>query len=231
MKRVALLLVIAGLIVFGPALAFAQDQTAAEGERLPKVVLVGDSIRLSYAEAVSKHLAGKAVVVSPKANGGDSSNVLKHLGAWVIREQPDVVHFNCGIHDTKKFTETGKFQVSPEQYEANLRSIVKRIRAETGAVVLFATTTPILNNRAASARRGRDYVLLGESVTQYNEIAVEVMRDLDVPINDLHTTLSKPQAPQTTDTLIGNDGVHLTPEGRGLLAEQVTAFVTRHLVR
>ena len=231
MKRVALLLVIAGLIVFGPALAFAQDQPSAEGKRLPKVVLVGDSIRLSYAEAVSRQLAGKAVVVSPKANGGDSSNVLKHLDAWVIREQPDIVHFNCGIHDTKKFTKTGKFQVSPEQYEANLRSIVKRIREETDAVVLFATTTPILNDRAAAARKGRDYVLLGESVTQYNEIAVKVMHDLNVPINDLHTTLSKPEAPQTTDTLIATDGVHLTPEGRELLGKQVAAFVAKHLDR
>lgn len=231
MKRVALLLVLAGLIVFGPALAFAQDQTLAEGKSLPKVVLVGDSIRLSYAEAVAKQLTGKAVVVSPKANGGDSANVLKHLDAWVVREQPDIVHFNCGIHDTKKFTATGKFQVTPEQYAANLRSIVKRIRVETGAVVLFATTTPILNDRAAAARQGRDYVLLGESVVQYNEIALEVMRDLDVPVNDLHGTLSKPEAPQTTDKLIGNDGVHLTREGQELLGQQVAAFVRRQLKR
>lgn len=231
MKRVALLLVIAGLIVFGPALAFAQDQPSAEGKRLPKVVLVGDSIRLSYAEAVSRQLAGKAVVVSPKANGGDSSNVLKHLDAWVIREQPDIVHFNCGIHDTKKFTKTGKFQVSPEQYEANLRSIVKRIREETDAVVLFATTTPILNDRAAAARKGRDYVLLGESVTQYNEIAVKVMHDLNVPINDLHTTLSKPKAPVTLETMIGGDGVHLTPQGRELAGSTVAGFISEHLGR
>ena len=225
MKRVALLLVLAGLIVFGPALAFAQDQTPADGKRLPKVVLVGDSIRLSYADAVSKHLAGKAIVVGPKANGGDSSNMLKHLDEWVIREQPDIVHFNCGIHDTKKFTETGKFQVSPEQYEANLRRIVKRIRAETGAVVLFATTTPILNDRAAAARKGRDYVLLGESVVDYNRTALGTMRDLDVAVDDLHAALSDTDQPETIESLIGPDGVHLTEKGRHLLGKQVAAFI------
>ncbi len=231
MKRVSLLLLLAVLIVLGPALAFAQSQTAADHDRLPKVVLIGDSIRLSYTETVRKRVTGKAVVASPKANGGDSSNVLKHLGSWVIREQPDIVHFNCGIHDTKKFKKTAQFQVSPEQYEANLRSIVKRIRSETDAVVLFATTTPILNDRAAAARKGRDYVLLGESVERYNEIALKVMRDLDVPVNDLHSALAQPNTPATQETMIGGDGVHLTPKGRELAGSKVASVISKHLAQ
>ena len=74
---------------------------------LPKIVLIGDSIRLSYAPTVVEQLAGKAVVVNPSANGGDSSNVLRHLDEWIIRERPAVVHINCGIHDTEKFKSTG----------------------------------------------------------------------------------------------------------------------------
>lgn len=237
MKRILLAIVIflAIAIVLGPALVFAQSDrpNAADlpGVVLPRVILLGDSIRLSYTESASKQLAGKAVIVSPKANGGDSSNVLKHLDRWVIAEKPAVVHFNCGIHDTKKFTETGRFQVSPEHYEANLRQIVNRIRSKTDAIVIFATTTPILNDRAAKVRQGRDYVLLGESVTQYNKIAARVMRELNVPINDLHATLSKPQPPLTTDTLIGSDGVHLTPQAQERLGKQVAAFITQHLSR
>ena len=76
---------------------------------LPRVLLVGDSIRLGYAATVEKELAGRAIVLSPKANGGDSSNVLKNLDEWVIRQRPNVVHFNCGIHDTKKSKKTGQF--------------------------------------------------------------------------------------------------------------------------
>ena len=129
-------LVFAGLIVHGTGLAWGQ---APQGD-LPKVVLVGDSIRMSYAPLVEKELAGKAVIISAKANGGDSNNVLKNLDEWVTRQQPAVVHFNCGIHDTKKFKSTGRFQVPPDQYEANLRKIVDRIRSQTKATVLFATT-------------------------------------------------------------------------------------------
>jgi lysophospholipase L1-like esterase len=192
-------------------------------------VLVGDSIRLSYAPIVVKQLNGKAVLVSPQANGGDSSNVLKHLDQWVIREKPAVVHFNCGIHDTKHFIATGKFQVSPEQYEANLRKIVQRIREETDAVVLFATTTPILDERAAAARKGRDYELLGSSVERYNVIARTVMEELNVPIDDLHTALSMPTGSLTTEGLIGEDGVHLTAPARELVGKQVANFIGERL--
>ena len=115
-----------------------------EKPKLSKVVLVGDSIRLSYAPLVAKQLEGTAVVVSPQANGGDSGNVLKNLDRWVIREKPTLVHFNCGIHDTKKFKSTGKFQVSPNEYEANLRKIVERTRRDQHAKMI---ATRIVDNR------------------------------------------------------------------------------------
>jgi lysophospholipase L1-like esterase len=220
-------------LLFALALSFSAtvfgQSNETSIETLPKVVLVGDSIRLSYAPIVVKQLDGKADVVSPQANGGDSSNVLKNLDQWVIREKPAVVHFNCGIHDTKHFTATGKFQVPPEQYEANLRKIVQRVRKETDAVVLFATTTPILDDRAATARKGRDYELLGSSVERYNAIARKVMEELNVPVNDLHAAMSKPDRPLTTEQLIGADGVHLTTPARELLGKRIAVFIGEHL--
>src|SRR4051794_18217960 len=87
----------AGLLGFGMALAasFAADGPGP-APAPPKVVLIGDSIRMRYAPIVEKQLDGMAIVVSPKPNGGDSANVLKHIDEWAIREQPAVVHFNCG---------------------------------------------------------------------------------------------------------------------------------------
>src|SRR4051794_7969679 len=191
---------------------------------LPKVALVGDSIRMRYAPLVAERLAGKAIVVSPKANGGDSANVLKHLDEWVIRERPDVVHFNCGIHDTKKSKATGKFQVPPEAYEANLRAIVGRIRAETKAKVLFATTTPVLDDRAAAARAKAEYELLEASAEQYNRIARKVMDELGVPVDDLRAALGPPDS---WPRLLGGDGIHFQPEGYERLAAGVAAFLAK----
>ena len=215
-------LVFVGLIVHGTSMAWGQTP---QGE-LPKVVLVGDSIRMGYAPLVEKELAGKAVIISAKANGGDSNNVLKNLDEWVIRQQPAVVHFNCGIHDTKKFKSTGHFQVPPDQFEANLRKIVDRIRSQTKAVVLFATTTPILDDRAAATRGKAEYALLDASVEQYNAIAVKVMQELKVPIDDLHAVF--PDAASRGEA-IATDGVHFTPAGQAGLAKAVAAAVAPHL--
>ena len=61
------------------------------GEPLPKVVLLGDSIRLSYAPTVQKRLAGKVIVVSPKANGGDSGflDIVRRVEIRLARGQPN----------------------------------------------------------------------------------------------------------------------------------------------
>lgn len=217
-----LLVVVAALLL--SANCVAQERPLVE---MPKVLLIGDSIRLSYAATVKQALNGQASVVSPQANAGDSSNLLRGLASILDSERPDVVHFNCGIHDTKRFRDTGEFQVSSAEYEANLRSIVKRIREQTDAVVLFATTTPILDERAAVTRSDRDYELLGASVEQYNRIARKVMRELQVPVNDLHSALTGDS--QQVESLIGADGVHLTAAGQRLTGLQVAQFVRQHM--
>src|SRR5438552_4159509 len=78
---------------------------------LPRVLLLGDSIRLGYAPLVAKKLAGKAEVISPKENGGDTANTLKLLDQWLADGKPLIVHFNCGLHDLKFDKKTQKHQV------------------------------------------------------------------------------------------------------------------------
>src|SRR5262249_25780297 len=68
---------------------------------LPRVLLIGDSIRLGYAPLVAKKLAGRAEVVSFPDNGGDTANLQTILDKWLAEGKPTVVHFNCGLHDLK----------------------------------------------------------------------------------------------------------------------------------
>lgn len=201
----------------------AQEKVAA-----PSVMLIGDSIRLSYAPIVTEHFKGRAAVISPAANGGDSGNVLKNLDRWLPQTPPKAILFNCGIHDTKKFRSTGQFQVSAEQYAENLRKVVARLRAAEGTTVLFATSTPIIDSRAARSRADRDYELLDASIQQYNEIARRIMQEMDVQILDLHAVLTESKSP-TLPELIGDDGVHLTPAGRDLVGQKVAEFVGQQL--
>jgi lysophospholipase L1-like esterase len=190
---------------------------------LPKVVLIGDSIRLGYAPLVAKRLEGKAIVVSVKDNGGDSSNVLKHLDEWVIKEKPALVHLNCGLHDLKRDKKTMKYQVELPQYEANLKEIVGRVRKETGAVFVFATTTPILDDRHAARKAAFDR--LEADVKRYNEAALKVMKDAGVAVDDLHAVVEKGGA----DKLLGKDGTHYTPQGYEALADAVADVIVKQL--
>ena len=222
-------LVLVFLIGWGAAFASMAEERVIGGNALPKVLLLGDSIRLSYADVVARRLAGKAVVISPRDNGRDSENMLKQLARWTMDVQPQVVHFNCGIHDSKWLEKEQRFQVSPRQYAENLRAIVVRLREETSAKIVFATTSPVLDARAAATGEERDYALSGEQIERYNGIAREVMAVLAVPINDLYAVLSDPDAQFSLGELIGDDGVHLTPVGREAAGRAVADFLHRHL--
>jgi lysophospholipase L1-like esterase/dienelactone hydrolase len=197
------------------------SSSAAE---LPKVVMIGDSIRLGYAPPVAKRLTGQAVVVSPAANGGDSNNVLKHLDEWIIREKPDVVHLNCGLHDLKQAKKDKLYQVDLESYEANLKQIVARLRKDTSATLVFANTTPIVDER--HAKRGANFDRRESDVRRYNETAIAVMRQVGVPVDDLHTIVERAGA----EKMLGTDGTHYTTAGYERLADAVADCVRRQLI-
>lgn len=190
---------------------------------LPKAVLIGDSIRLGYAPLVARRLAGRVTVTGPTENGGDSANVLARLAEWVISEQPDVVHLNCGLHDLKRSRETGEHQVPLPQYAANLRQIVQRLRAATPAALVFATTTPVVDER--HRQRAVPFDRVEADVRRYNEAAIAVMQEEGVPVHDLHALVER----HDPRRLIGPDGVHYTPEGYDRLAEAVADCLLRHL--
>ncbi|MGH9837522.1 MAG: GDSL-type esterase/lipase family protein [Blastocatellia bacterium] len=202
---------------------WAQCQSQTPATELPKIILIGDSIRLGYAPIVAKRLAGKATIVSSAANGGDSRNVLSHLDEWVIREKPAIIHINCGLHDLKLAKQTKRHQVELAEYEKNLQQIVDRLRRETSAAILFASTTPILDDR--HAQRGAEFDRVEADVRRYNEVAVKVMRAANVTINDLHWVVTQGGA----ETLLGKDGTHYTPAGYERLAEAVADSLLRQL--
>ena len=168
-------------------------------------------------------LDGRAIVVSPTPNGEDSGNVLRNLDEWVIKEQPDVVHINAGLHDLK--LKDKSYQVPLVEYKKNLKTILERIQKETKAKVIFATTTPILDDLHAQRKAGFDR--FEADVQKYNIAAVAVMKQAGVPINDLHRLVES----GGKEKLLGGDGTHYTPEGYERLAAAVTDSILRSLAQ
>jgi lysophospholipase L1-like esterase len=210
-------------IVIAVALSLISLNTFAEpsvDKSLPTIVLVGDSIRMGYAPIVTEMLKGKANVVAAIGNGGDSSRVLSNLEQWVILHQPTVVHFNCGLHDLKLSKKSKQHQVSIEDYEKNLRAIVDRLQKETKARLIFATTTPIQDE--LHAKRGGDFGRHEADVERYNEVALKVMKEKGVEIDDLHSVVTEAGVKKVQRA----DGTHYSPDGSKLLAEAVIKSVT-----
>jgi dienelactone hydrolase/lysophospholipase L1-like esterase len=218
---VVFLLCVGGLLTVSAASRGQAD--ASRAAVLPRVVLIGDSIRLDYASKVAERLSGKAAVISPPENGGDSANVLAHLDEWVLRQKPDVVHLNCGLHDLKRSKSDGHHQIELDRYGENLRRIVARIREGTDAALVFADTTPILDER--HARRGADFDRTEADVRRYNAVAAAIMGELGVPVHDLHWVVEQGGA----ESMLGPDGTHYTVAASDRLAEAVADCVLRLL--
>jgi len=193
-----------------PAFAVVQDEPG-----LPRVLLIGDSISMGYTLPTRKLLGGKANVHRIPENGGPTTNGLAKLASWLGDSRWDVIHFNWGLHDLR-LGEDGKHQVPVEEYEKNLRELVKRLKA-TGAGLIWASTTPVPEGKLSPPRRSEDVLV-------YNAAAKRVMDENQIPIDDLYAfalpRLAEIQRPAN---------VHFTPEGSEDLAKQVAASIERAL--
>jgi Lysophospholipase L1 and related esterases len=193
------------------ALKPIQDQPG-----LPRVLLIGDSISIGYTLGVREKLKGKANVHRIPQNGGATEVGLEKMKSWLRDEKWDVIHFNFGLHDAKFSSETMQ-RASREQYANNLRQLVKQMQA-TGAKLVFATTTPVPKGGVLSPTRKFD------SIEERNKIAIRVMEECGVAIDDLYRAV----LPHQEQVGRPND-VHYQPEGYAILATAVAASIEAQL--
>ena len=187
-----------------PAFAPIRDEPG-----LPRVLILGDSISIGYTLDVRRELSGKANVHRAAANCGPTSRGVASLDDWLGDGRWDVIHFNFGLHDLVYHDEQGKniapdrgrLQVPLDQYEKNLNTIVARLK-KTGATLIFATTTPV---PTGEPQRKPD------DLQAYNAVALKVMRQQGVAVDDLYTFI----APQF-------DKVTLKPGNKSTTTPRVT---------
>jgi lysophospholipase L1-like esterase len=175
---------------------------------LPRVLLVGDSISIGYTLPTRAALAGKANLHRIPTNAGTSAKTLENLDKWLGDGKWDVIHINVGLHDIKQVK--GARQVSPEDYEKNLRSIIVRLK-KTHATIIWASTTIV--PEGAAGRTAGDEV-------KYNAIAAKVMNDEKVAVNDLYVLSQTHQA-----TWQQKANVHFFDEGSKGLGKHVASVI------
>jgi len=188
-----------------------------------RVLLIGDSIRLGYEPFVRGALAGTAHILAPVENCQHTVNHLMNFWQWVVPIQPDVVHFNAGLWDTRRVTLGGSDNIIPVAgYARNVRRLVELLREHTQARLIWATTTPVDQltydrgnfQRGTAGRHGPD-------IDVYNAAALEIMRELEVPVNDLHSFVVR----NDPAALLADDGIHYTPGGYEKLGNQVAQAI------
>ncbi len=191
-------------------------------ETNPLVILIGDSIRMGYQATVIDALADAAEIWVPEANGGDSRNVLAHLDEWIVARRPHIVHINCGLHDLKRDFAQGQFQVPIDEYAQNVRQILTRLKAESGATLLWATTTPVDEKLH---HENKDFDRFAADVEAYNAAALAICREEGVEVDDLYAVIEQGDKAG----LLTKDGVHFVEEGSRILGEKVAAFIRKYL--
>ncbi len=176
---------------------FVKDDPA-----LPRMLLIGDSVSRGYTQAARKALAGKTNVHRAPENCGPTANGLRKIDIWLGDGKWDVIHFNFGIHDRN---------TSIPDYADRLEKLVNRMK-QTGAKLIWATTTPIPNSP--------DGKQTAASIVERNRAAAEVMARHGVGIDDLFTFIT----PRLADVQPPND-VHFSGKGYDLLGGQVAAAI------
>ena len=167
--------------------------------KLPRVLLIGDSVSRGYTLAARDALTGKANVHRAPENCGPTSNGIKKMDLWLGEAKWDVIHFNFGIHDRK---------TSAKDYEDRLELIVKQLKA-TGAKLIWASTTPIPTDT-------KDGPEASTAIIEKNRIAADVMKKNMVHINDLFAFIT-PQLSKVQNPM----DVHFKGDGYDLLGKQV----------
>lgn len=187
----------------------------------PKVLLLGDSIRMSYQPVVARLMEAEAVVVGPADNGQFSLYTLSSLKRWFAElGTPQVVHWNNGLHDVGYNPGRCPVQIPLDMYLANLDLTLTALRAVTPRVI-WATSTPVHPNRPFLADQ---WSWRNEEVDRYNAAALDLMKRRGVPVNDLHALVWR-----SVDEYLAEDQLHLSEAGQTACGQAVAEAVRREM--
>lgn len=191
---------------------------AFKSDRLPNVLIIGDSISMGYTPFVQQALEGKANVVHNHGNAQHTGTGLAKLDDWLGDTRWDVIHFNWGLWDLCYRSEqsivygnrdkvNGKVTFTPEEYGENLEELVIRLK-KTNAKLIFVTTSYVPEGEA-----GR----FVNDDKRYNKVALKIMKRYNIEVNNLNNLSKKVHRKHKK----AEGDVHYTSEGYKILAQPV----------
>ncbi|MFN5056976.1 MAG: SGNH/GDSL hydrolase family protein [Verrucomicrobiota bacterium] len=156
------------------------EKAVIKDAKLPRVLLIGDSILNGYQGQATKLLAGKAHVdlwVNPY---NQSEHVNKLLGEVLANGPYDVVVFNMGLHGWQPG------RIKPGTFEPLMKGYVDVLKAKLPkAKLLWASSTPVtVKGKPTEINAEIDPIIV-----EQNRLAAKVMAETGVPVVDFYGLL------------------------------------------
>jgi len=183
----------------------------ANGTKLRRVLLIGDSITQGYYPKVAERLKGKASVarLTTSKSIGDPA-LLAEVALVLDQCRFDVVHFNNGLHG---------WGYSEAEYRKCFPELVATIcKHAPTAKLIWATTTPM--------RKTADLASVAEGTSRVkarNQIAEEFVSREGIAVDDLYGLV------KDHPEYWSRDGVHFNGKGIEVQAEQVSRRIVEGL--
>lgn len=183
------------VICFGDSIT--QAVRFAEGDRWPVIL---DRLLASWRPGGFK-------VFNAGASGNTSAQGLERMGKDVLPLLPGVVLVEFGLNDSTVRPWTRVARVGAADLERNLREIHRIVRSKRGRCVFLA-----------NHRYFRKGTRAPES-PRYNRLLRSVARSLGAPLVDVERGMIRGEVDMRR--FLGDDGVHLSPEGNHVYARIV----------
>jgi len=185
--------------------------TDADKDDLPRVLLIGDSITRGYFGDVEKRLVGKAYCARITTSKCVSDPSFPDEVQLLLKQYKfAAIHFNNGLHG---------WGYSEAQYREGLLKFLDTVKEHAVETkLIWATTTPV-RERSNLQQIGKRT----KRVKARNQIAATLMKERDIPTDDLYGLVE-----QHPDWYSG-DGVHFNGTGKAAQGEAVADSVLKCL--
>ncbi len=181
----------------------------ANQNKLPRVLLIGDSFTVGYFSGVEERLEDVAYVGYLATSRSVCDPIFFDELQTVLKQYDyEVVHFNNGLHG---------WGYSEEQYRQGLQHFLQVLRSKApNAQLIWAQSTPHDIEPGQTNSKNR-------RIHARNQIARQIMGDAGIPMNDLYKLCIH------RSELYSGDNVHFNNNGKELQAGQAASLVRERL--
>lgn len=193
-----------------------------------KVIFLGDSITQGgngpkgYVGLIREKFMEQGVeVLNAGISGNKVPDLQKRLQKDVLDKKPTLVVIYIGINDVWHGEKNPANGTKKEDFDAGLRSIIEKITAGGGKVVLCTPT--VIGEKAENT--------LDAKLNEYSDVSRKIATDLKLPLVDLRKAfldhLKSNNKENKEKGILTGDRVHLNEAGNKLVADTMLKTIAK----